>query len=509
MDFSNLTVLCVGDVMLDRYLYGEMERISPEAPVPVLRLTRTREMPGGVGNVAHNILSLGGRAILVGLLGRDEAGAALRRLVGAMPGLVDAMAVSAARPTVCKTRFIAARQQVVRADEESRLALQPDEQAALIAAMEAHAAHASVLLLSDYGKGVLGEAVIARAIALAAAHGIAVFVDPKSRDFSRYRGATCITPNARELGAASGLAVETEPEVEAAARAVMAQAEAGAILATRSEKGMILVERAGGTHSVRSRAREVFDVSGAGDTVIAALALAHASGRTLEQAMHIANAAAGVVVGKLGTATADIAEVMEELDLHDQELGDPSGEGRAGEGGTIGGLSSLPRVLGLVARWKAQGLAVGFTNGCFDILHPGHVALLAAARAACDRLVVGLNSDASVARLKGPSRPVNRLAARAQVMASVRHVDAVVAFEDDTPLALICALLPDLLVKGADYAPEQVVGAREVREAGGRLLLARLLPGASTTATIARIRLSEAGPDGRDPDVRDRADAGS
>ncbi len=495
MDFSNLTVLCVGDVMLDRYQYGEMERISPEAPVPVLRLTRTREMPGGVGNVAHNILSLGGHAILVGLLGRDEAGAALRRLVGAMPGLVDAMAVSDLRPTVCKTRFIAARQQVVRADEESRLVLQPEEQAALIAAMELHVPAASVLLLSDYGKGVLGEAVIARGVALAAAHRIAVFVDPKSRDFGRYRGATCITPNARELGAASGLAVDTEFEVEAAARRVMDQAGAGAILATRSEKGMILVEREGGTHSVRSRAREVFDVSGAGDTVIAALALAHASGRTLEQAMHIANAAAGVVVGKLGTATAAIAEVMEELDLHDQELGRGQVEGSA-EGGAIGGLSSLPRVLGLVARWKAQGLAVGFTNGCFDILHPGHVALLAAARAACDRLVVGLNSDNSVARLKGPARPVNTLAARAQVMAAIRHVDAVAAFEDDTPLALIRALLPDLLVKGADYAPEQVVGWHEVREAGGRLLLARLLPGASTTATIARVRLAEAGPDG-------------
>ena len=498
MDFSALTVLCIGDVMLDRYHYGAMERISPEAPVPVLRLTRTREMPGGVGNVAHNILSLGGRAILIGLLGDDAAGASLRRLVGGMNGLVDGMVLSSSRPTIAKTRYIAANQQVVRADEESRLPLQPDEEAALLARLDAHAPAASVLLLSDYGKGVLGEAVIARTIGLARAHGIAVFVDPKSRDFSRYRGATCITPNARELGAASGLPVGTEAEVESAARAVMGQAEAGAILATRSEQGMILVERHGGMHSVRSRAREVFDVSGAGDTVIAALALAHASGRPLEQAMHIANAAAGVVVGKLGTATADIAEVMEELDLHDQELGDV-----AGDPGSIAGLSSLPRVLGLVARWKAQGLAVGFTNGCFDILHPGHVALLAAARSACDRLVVGLNTDASVSRLKGAARPVNPLAARAQVMAAIRHVDAVVGFEDDTPLALIRALLPDVLIKGADYAPEDVVGARDVVEAGGRLVLARLVPDSSTTATIARIRLTEI-----PAAAQDRRDAG-
>ncbi len=486
MDFSGLVVLCVGDVMLDRFQYGDMERISPEAPVPVLRLTRSREMPGGVGNVAHNILSLGGRAILVGLAGDDEAGQALRRLVGAMDRLTDATIVSTSRPTVCKTRFIAANQQVVRTDEESRLPLQPDEEAGLIGAIEAHAGSASVMLLSDYGKGVLSETVIERAIALSRRHRIAVFVDPKSRDFRRYRGATCITPNARELAAASGLPIEDEAQVEEAARLVMDQAESEAILATRSEKGMLLVERDGGAHAVRSRAREVFDVSGAGDTVIAALALSYASGRSLEQSMHIANAAAGVVVGKLGTATADLAEVMEELDLTDQALGVALGE--PGREGPLAGLSSLPRVLGLVARWKAQGLSVGFTNGCFDILHPGHVAILAAARAACDRLVVGLNSDASVARLKGPSRPVNALAARAQLVASIRHVDAVVGFEDDTPLALITALLPDVLVKGADYAPEQVVGRAEVEAAGGRLVLARLVPDSSTSATIARIR---------------------
>ena len=483
MDFSALTVLCVGDVMLDRYVYGEMERISPEAPVPVLRLTRTREMPGGAGNVASNILSLGGRAILVGLVGEDAAGAALRALVAAQPRLADALVATAERPTVAKTRYIATQQQVVRTDEESLAPLQPAERAALIAAIDAHAAAASVLLLSDYGKGVLDDAVIAHAIARARARGVPVFVDPKSRDFARYRGATCITPNARELAAASGLPVASADEIEAAARLVMRQAEAAAILATRSERGMILVERDGPAHAVASRAREVFDVSGAGDTVVASLALAYASGRSLEQAMHIANAAAGVVVGKLGTATADLAEILEELDLQDQETGD------AGTGpGALAGLSSLPRVLALSARWKAQGLAVGFTNGCFDILHPGHVATLAAARAACDRLVVGLNDDASVARLKGPSRPVHPLAARAQVIAAIRHVDAVVAFADDTPLALITALLPDVLVKGDDYAPDQVVGAAEVLAAGGRVVLARLVPGLSTTATIARVR---------------------
>ncbi len=484
MDFSGLRVLCVGDVMLDRFQYGAMERISPEAPVPVLRLTHTREMPGGVGNVANNILSLGGRATLVGLIGDDGPGRSLRSLLGGMDRLDDATILSATRPTICKTRFIAANQQVVRADEESLLPIQPDEEDALVAAIAAHVAEASVLLLSDYGKGVLSPRVIEEAIRLAASRGIAVFVDPKSRDFSRYRGATCITPNARELAVAASLPAGTEEEVERAARLVMEQAGARAILATRSEKGMLLVERGGAALAVRSRAREVFDVSGAGDTVIAALALSHASGRSLEQSMHIANAAAGVVVGKLGTATADLHEVMEELDLTDQALDG----GADAEAGQIAGLQSLARVQGLVARWKAQGLSVGFTNGCFDILHPGHVAILAAARASCDRLVVGLNSDASVARLKGPTRPVNTLAARAQVIAAIRHVDAVVGFEDDTPLELIRVLLPDVLVKGADYTPDQVVGRAEVEANGGRLVLARLVPDTSTTGTIRRIR---------------------
>ncbi|MBE7212082.1 MAG: D-glycero-beta-D-manno-heptose-7-phosphate kinase, partial [Gluconacetobacter diazotrophicus] len=465
MDFSGLTVLCVGDLMLDRYHYGSMERISPEAPVPVLRLDRTREMPGGVGNVAANILSLGGRAVLVGLLSEDEAGRSLRGLLGAMPGLVDATVVSAERPTICKTRFVAANQQVVRADAESRAPLGEAEEAAILRAIEAEAGGCAVMLLSDYGKGVLSELVLGRAVARARALGIAVFVDPKSRSFARYRGASCITPNARELAEATGMPVDTDAEVERAARRALVAAEADAVLVTRSEKGMLLVERDGSAHRVGSRAREVFDVSGAGDTVIAALALAHAAGRTLEQGMHIANAAAGVVVGKLGTATAAIGEVVAELDLHEREQ-----DGTGHENG----LLPRHRALELVARWKAQGLSVGFTNGCFDILHPGHVAILRAARAACDRLVVGMNADASVARLKGPARPVNGVGARAQVLAALRAVDAVVSFEEDTPLALITALMPDVLVKGADYAPEAVVGREEVERNGGRLLLVPL-----------------------------------
>lgn len=481
MDFSALTVLCVGDVMLDRFLHGDIERISPEAPVPVIRLRETREMLGGAGNVANNIASLGGRAVLVGLVGVDDTGARLRQTLAGHKRVLPALVDTGHRPTICKTRYVAGRQQVVRADEESSAALLPEEEAALIEAVDAHLGAAQALVLSDYGKGVLSPGLVSHAIAAARARGVPVFVDPKTEDFGRYRGATCVTPNAREMGAAARAPVGTVAEIEAAARRMMAEAALGAILVTRSEKGMVMVEP-DATASVPARAREVFDVSGAGDTVIATLALAHASGRSLVQSMHIANAAAGVVVSKLGTATADIAEVMHELSAQDEAAG--AGPGTAG----TPGLLTWRAARDLIARWHDQGFSVGFTNGCFDILHPGHVSLLAFARGQCDRLIVALNTDESVARLKGPSRPVNNLGQRAAVMAAIRYVDGVVAFDEDTPFELISALVPDVLVKGADYRVADVVGADVVQAAGGRVVLAELVPGQSTTGIIARMR---------------------
>ena len=481
MDFSSISVLCVGDIMLDRFVYGEVERISPEAPVPVLRLSRTREMLGGAGNVANNITSLGGRAVLVGLLGQDDAGERLRAMLRALPGVEAACVATADRPTVCKTRFIAGNQQVVRADEESQAGLTEAEQDALLDTVRRLVGAAHAVVLSDYGKGVLNETTTAAMIQAARAAGTPVFVDPKTPDFTRYRGATCITPNLKELSAASGLPVGDRDAVLAAARRVLDQAQAASILATRSEKGMMLVEANGRVHSVPARARSVFDVSGAGDTVIAAMALCHAAGRSLSQAMHVANAAAGVVVSKLGTATATMAEVMHELDALDHEQ----------TAGMAQSTQTLEDTRALVERWKEQGLVVGFTNGCFDIVHPGHVSLLAQARAACDRLVVGLNGDASVRRLKGAGRPVNTLDARARVMAAFRHVDCVTSFDEDTPLELIRALLPDVLVKGADYRVEDVVGAAEVVANGGRVVLAGLMPNQSTTGIVSRIGARE------------------
>lgn len=474
LDFTGLRVLVLGDVMLDRFLYGAVERISPEAPVPVVRLGRTLAMPGGAGNVARNISALGGQAVLTGLVGHDPAAAEIRGLLAANARITDALVGSASRPTICKMRVIAGNQQVVRLDDETASPADAAEQTALSAAVEARLPGCAALVLSDYAKGVLAPAVVAAAIAAAKRHGIPVLADPKSDDFALYRGVDCLTPNARELGRAARLPVETEADVAAAARGVMEAAGLPALLCTRAEKGMTLVQAGGAVHSVPAEAREVFDVSGAGDTVIATLALAHAAGLPLAEAMRIANAAAGIVVGKLGTATVSADELAHAL--------------RAGSGSVPDEAALLDGAAAArcVRDWKAHGLRVGFTNGCFDILHAGHVALLRAARRRCDRLIVALNTDASVARLKGPVRPVNPLADRAAVVSALAAVDAVVAFGEDTPLELIRLLMPDVLVKGADYTIDRVVGAGVIQAAGGEVALIDLLPGRSTTAILAR-----------------------
>lgn len=483
IDFRGKRILCLGDVMLDRFQYGRIDRISPEAPVPVVRMTDRQAMLGGAGNVARNIVSLGGEAVLVGLVGDDAAGREVAALIAASPGLDDANLRSATRPTVAKTRIIAGHQHVVRLDEEVTEGVSEADAAAARARVSDRLPGCHALVISDYAKGLLSAEVVGHAIAEARRLGLPVLVDPKREDFAFYRGATVLTPNLRELRAAAGaqrpaLPAETDADLAAAARALMAGAEAGAILVTRSEKGMLLVEAGGGVHAVPAHAREVFDVSGAGDTVIAVVALAVAAGHALPRAMRIANAAAGVVVGKLGTATLDIAELAAAV------------EADAGEDAVIAGkvASSPGQALSVVEGWRRRGLEVGFTNGCFDILHRGHVTMLQAARAKCDRLVVALNTDESVARLKGPGRPVNALEDRQAVIAALQSVDLVLAFAEDTPLDLITRLGPDVLFKGADYTEETVVGAEVVRARGGRVALIDLVPGRSTTSIIARSR---------------------
>jgi len=467
----DLKVACVGDLMLDRFVYGEVSRISPEAPIPVLRTRRTVSMPGGVGNVARNVAALGGQARLGAVAGDDAAGAELTALVAAEDGIGDFISRPAGGATIVKTRFVAAGQQLLRLDEEQANSA-PFDQVQVFA-------DASVILLSDYAKGVVDDAVIASALAAAKVSGAPVVVDPKGRDFARYGAVDVIKPNASELAGATGLPVETDVEVEAALGALLGMTTARAIVATRAGKGMSLARRGHNESHVEivhfpGRAREVFDVSGAGDTGLAALGLALGAGASLEDAVQFAILASGVVVGKSGTAVVTPAELI------DAEMSQHASLAHAK-------VTPLDELAAQVEAWRRQGLKVGFTNGCFDILHRGHVAYLAQARSWCDRLVVALNTDASVRRLKGNGRPVNDLDSRAIVIGSLSSVDRVTSFDDPTPLALIERLRPDVLIKGADYTREGVVGGDLVESWGGEVRLAVFQDGYSTTKTIEKL----------------------
>lgn len=468
-------VLCVGDVILDRFVYGEVERISPEAPVPVLRVERQSAMLGGAGNVARNLAALGAKVGFVAVVGADETGRELAALCDALSGVDADLIADPGRPTSIKTRFVTGGQQLLRTDQERADSADGKIEKQIVkAALDALKACAAVIL-SDYGKGALTDKVIAEIVAAAGKAKTPVLVDPKGADYGRYRGADLVTPNRKELANASRLPTGSNKEVALAAFQIVEECGIKAVLATQGAEGMTLVNAdREGTHYFQAQAREVFDVSGAGDTVISMIAAAFAAGIGLEDAASLANAAAGVVVSKTGTAVAYPDEIA--AALHRQELG--VGEAK---------LLSLEQLKERAAAWRGQGRRIGFTNGCFDLLHPGHVSLLDQARAACDRLVVGLNTDASVRRLKGKDRPIQSEAARAAVLGSLAAIDAVVLFAEETPLDLIEALRPDVLVKGADYTVDQVVGADLVRSWGGEVVLAELTPGQSTTGTIAKM----------------------
>jgi D-beta-D-heptose 7-phosphate kinase/D-beta-D-heptose 1-phosphate adenosyltransferase len=471
---SGSRVLCLGDVMLDRYVYGAVERISPEAPIPVLRIERERTMAGGAGNVARNLAALGAHASLLSVVGADATGREIAALLGKESGVELQLLVEPARETGIKTRFVAGTQQLLRADRETVRSIAHESEEALLAALAPAAAKVRSVVLSDYGKGVLTERVLAEAIRIARAAKCCVIVDPKGSDYGCYRGADLMTPNRAELAAATRMPVGCDSEIVAAAHHLIGTCGFGAVLATRGADGMTLVTAAGRVDHLRAEAREVFDVSGAGDTVVAALSAALATGLELVDAARLANAAAGIVVGKVGTAVAYTQELV-------GALGD---QARSSHDARV---ATLPQAVDRIETWRGQRLKIGFTNGCFDLLHPGHVALLAEARAACDRLVVGLNSDDSVTRLKGPGRPIHTAGERAVVLASLASVDLVVIFQEDTPIALIEAIRPDVLVKGADYTIATTVGADFVQGYGGKVLLIPLTPGHSTTATLARM----------------------
>jgi D-beta-D-heptose 7-phosphate kinase/D-beta-D-heptose 1-phosphate adenosyltransferase len=466
------SVLVVGDAMLDRYVYGQVSRVSPEAPVAVLGVEREVAMPGGAGNVVRNLTALGAAVAFVSVVGDDQAGSDLTGLIGGQPNVEPWLLVQGGRATTTKTRFIASGQQLLRADHEMAAPIHARLADRMVRIAADAVAATTVMVLSDYQKGVLAGDTAHRLITAARTAGRRVVVDPKGIDYARYAGADLVTPNRAELKLATGMPVDTEEELVAAAQHLRATHGFAAVLVTRSEDGMTLIEGEAVRH-FPAEAAEVHDVSGAGDTVVAVVAAGMAAGLPLRVAARLANIAAGIVVGKVGTAVAREADLMEAL---------------TPERGALRKVVSRASALEQVERWRRRGWRIGFTNGCFDLLHPGHVHLLEQSRSWCDRLVVGLNADSSVRRLKGETRPIQGEAARSAVLASLASVDLVTVFDEDTPIELIRLLRPDILVKGADYTVETVVGAELLTGWGGQVRLAQLLPGQSTTATVARIR---------------------
>jgi D-beta-D-heptose 7-phosphate kinase/D-beta-D-heptose 1-phosphate adenosyltransferase len=467
-DFSQARVLVVGDVMLDRYWHGDTGRISPEAPVPVVRIQDEEQRPGGAGNVALNIAALGGRPLLLGQVGEDEAGRALAQRLAAA-GVDCRLQPSPGSPTITKLRVISRHQQLIRLDFEQSADTSARE-APLAGPFQRLLGETDVVLLSDYGKGALHR--VDQLIREALAAGKTVLVDPKQRDFSCYRGASLLTPNLSEFEAVVGTCSDEAELVQRGLR-LAEELQLGALLITRGEQGMSLLQPGQPPRHLPTHAREVYDVTGAGDTVIGVLAAGLAAGVPLESATRLANLAAGVVVAKLGTASVSVGELQQALQEH-----------QVARRGIVG----EDELVAILAAARAQGERIVFTNGCFDILHPGHVTYLEQASRLGDRLVVAVNTDASVRKLKGPDRPVNGLEGRMTVLAALSCVDWVLPFGEDTPERLICRLLPDYLVKGGDNEPSRIPGGDCVRRAGGQVLVMEYVDGCSTTNLIRAIR---------------------
>jgi D-beta-D-heptose 7-phosphate kinase/D-beta-D-heptose 1-phosphate adenosyltransferase len=493
--FGQLKVLVIGDIMLDRYIHGEVERISPEAPVPVIRHAQRYERAGGAANVAMNLAGLGCQTFLSGFWGNDaEQGELLAILDRA--GVDTVGVVSSSLPTISKTRIVGRMQQLLRLDIESRDLPPAIEAQRLLERTTELVTKVHAVILSDYAKGALSTALCEAVIRAARTAGVPILVDPKTPDFGKYSGATSVCPNLGELSQATGISPHHTEELLAAGQALVAEHDFEFLIVTMSEKGISVLRRpsedskgsegTSGIYHSPARAREVFDVSGAGDTVIATLTACLAAGLQIESAVELANLAAGIVVGKVGTVPIASHELVAALT--------PSSGLSAGEK-----ILDLERIKLRVAEWRAGGETIVFTNGCFDLLHVGHITLLEDCRRFGSKLVLGLNADSSVCRLKGPTRPIVGERERARVMAALAAVDAVVLFEEDTPLELIRALRPNVLVKGGDYTIETVVGHEEVIAAGGRVEIVPTVEGFSTSNIVKKLT-GNAVEGGRDPE---------
>ena len=467
-------ILCIGDVILDHFYSGSIDRISPEAPIPVLKLENKVSMLGGAGNVVRNLAGLGAKVSFTTVVGKDIDGDEIKRLI-CKEGLVDFLVIDdETRRTSVKTRFMAEGQQILRTDHENVFALNDQIEKKLITTATEAMRNCDAIILSDYAKGVLTDKAIVELIKAAKAGSKVIIIDPKGVDYSCYNGADIITPNRRELFEATGMPTDSDEDVALAAQNLIEKYGFGAVIATRSKDGMTLLRKDGRLSHLRAEAIDVFDVSGAGDTVVATLATALSAGADIEDAARLANIAAGIVVGKVGTAVVFTKEFLPEL-LHQDQI---NSEAK---------VMALEPALDRISKWRRSGNSIGFTNGCFDLLHPGHISLLNQAREQTDKLVVGLNSDSSVKVLKGKERPVQSELARAIILASLSAVDMVIIFSEETPIKLIERLRPDVLIKGADYTLKNVVGSEIVQSYGGRIFLAEIIPGHSTTGTIAKL----------------------
>lgn len=469
-NLASTTVMVVGDVMLDRYWQGTTSRISPEAPVPIVHVVHEEDRPGGAANVALNIIALGAGAALIGATGDDANADTLQTKLESV-GVDCRFQRVLGVPTVTKLRVLSRRQQLIRLDFEAGFPHFDDR--LLRRQVEDLLPRVGAMVVSDYGKGALVE--LGALIDAARAAQVPTIVDPKNPDFSVYRGATLVTPNLAEFEAATGPCPDEATLIERGLEIIEANQLEG-ILVTRGEQGMTLLRPSQPELHLPAKAREVYDVTGAGDTVVATIATALAAGCALPEAVAIANIAAGIVVAKVGTATLSISELAAGLDA---------------DSGSQGGLVNPAQLAVAVEAARANGERIVMTNGCFDILHAGHVSYLQQARALGDRLIVAVNDDASVRRLKGPGRPINALEQRMAVLAAMTAVDWVVPFSDDTPERLICDICPDVLVKGGDYSPEQIAGAPCVKEAGGRVTILPFVDGCSTTAILGGVRAAK------------------
>ena len=475
--FERCRILVIGDVMLDRYLWGDVKRISPEAPVPIYHVKKRSAVPGGAGSVVLNLIGLGASATLLGIIGRDDYGTMLRRLVDDKK-IASILIEDSSRPTITKSRLLSKGQQLLRIDDESTMVIDDGLKAKIIAEADKHIAASDAVILSDYGKGIFqSPGLTETVIDIARSHDIPVVVDPKGKNWVRYAGATCITPNTAEFSLVSGEDCRDDDALVTAMEDVRARYRLSNLLVTRGALGMCLSGEGRKPEFIPAIAREVYDVSGAGDTVIATLAAGVAAGMTFPDAARMANIAAGVVVGKLGTQPINLLELRAAEGLNTDEIC-----------GTVNTkVHSLAAAVVQVQAWKAVDDRIVFTNGCFDLLHPGHIHLLNEAKRCGNRLIIGLNSDESVRRIKGPQRPILTDSDRAAILGALDCVDLVVIFDEDTPVKLIDALKPDVLVKGADYRAEDVVGREIVESNGGRVHLVPVREGYSTTGITERM----------------------